>query len=496
MTRRGCGHGRLCIVTVPSSSFFFYDLETSGLSPREARIMQFAGRRTDMNLQPVGDPENVLIKLSDDILPDPDAVLITAITPQATIADGVSEAEFLKHFAEHISLPGTIFVGYNTVRFDDEFIRYLHYRNFYDPYEWQWQEGRSKWDMLDVVRMTRALRPEGIKWPVDTKGKATNRLELLTAMNGLSHEHAHDALSDVDATIAVAQLIRTKQQKLFDFLLTMRDKRKVAELVTAEEPFVYTSGSYPSEFEKTTVAYAICPQPRNQGSFVYDLRQDPSQYRELMPDQLADLWRWKKDAAEPRLPVKMLQYNHCPAVAPLGVLDKDSQKRLQIDMATIQKHLTILKSMDKFEDRLCKAWEILESSRSQGSLLSTEYDVDGALYDGFFDDGDKRSLAAVRSADPKELGALDASFTDKRLNALLPLYKARNYPKLLNPEEREGWEKFRTQRLVGGGKQSRIAKFLGRLQELSGRSGLTKNQTYLLEELRLYAESIMPEPAE
>ncbi|MEK7153130.1 MAG: exodeoxyribonuclease I, partial [Patescibacteria group bacterium] len=199
------------------ASFFFYDLETSGFGSREARIMQFAGQRTDMQLNPIGEPANVFIRLTEDILPDPDAVLVTGITPQAAIADGITEAEFLKLFTEDIAVPYTIFVGFNTVRFDDEFVRCLHYRNFYDPYEWQWQDGRSRWDLLDLVRMTRALRPEGIEWPFDIKGNPTNRLELLTALNKLEHEHAHDALSDVEATIAVARLVRNKQEKLFDF---------------------------------------------------------------------------------------------------------------------------------------------------------------------------------------------------------------------------------------------------------------------------------------
>lgn len=477
-----------------SNSFFFYDLETSGFNPREARIMQFAGRRTDLTLQPIGEPENILIKLTDEILPDPDALLVTGITPQATQMDGITEAEFLKYFAENIATPGTIFVGYNTVRFDDEFMRCLHYRNFYDPYEWQWQDGRSRWDILDVVRMTRALRPEGIAWPFDVHGKPSNRLELLTGLNGLDHEHAHVALSDVDATIAVARLIRGKQQKLFDFLLDMRDKRKVAELVNGAQPFVYTSGKYPSEFEKTTVVYPICAHPRNQGAFVYDLRHDPQQYKSSTPEQLAELWKWKKDAEEPRLPVKTLQYNRCPAVAPLGVLDEASQERLKLDMEQIRKHLASLRAMKDLEQRLCKAWEILESGRAdQGTLLSTEQDVDGAIYDGFYGDGDKRSLQAVRAADPTDLGSLHIEFKDSRLTSLLPLYKARNYPKLLTSEERMAWEKFREHRLLHGGPQSRMAKFMVRLQEVAARDGLTQNQQYILEELRLYAESIMPE---
>ncbi|HLZ15045.1 MAG TPA: exodeoxyribonuclease I [Candidatus Saccharimonadales bacterium] len=476
-----------------AASFFFYDLETSEFSPREARVMQFAGQRTSLQLDPIGEPVNVLIKLTDDILPDPDAVLITGITPQQTIMDGITEAEFLRQFENDIATPGTMMLGYNSVRFDDEFMRCMHYRNFYDPYEWQWQDGRSRWDLLDTVRMTRALRPDGIEWPFDVHGKPTNRLELLTALNKLEHEHAHDALSDVEATINVARLIRNKQTKLFDYLFAMRDKKKVAELVEKGEPFVYTSGKYASEFEKTTVVAMLSPHPKRQGgAFVYDLRHDPADWLGKTAEQLADAWKWKENRDDPRLPVKLLQYNHCPAVAPLGVLDDASRQRLHIDLGRMKRHETALKKDPDFVEKLCKAAEILDKQQ-QARLFSDEKDVDGCIYDGFFGAEDKQAMRVVRAADPAELDNLGLHFQDDRLEKLLPLYKARNYPKQLTPEEREAWEQFRTKKLLSGWQRSRLAKYVARLQDIAQKGGLTGHQEYLIEELKLYAESIMPE---
>jgi exodeoxyribonuclease I len=474
-----------------SASFFFYDLETSGVSAFGGRIMQFAGRRTDLNLNPIGEPVNEYIKLNEDILPDPEAIFITGITPQTANADGYTEAEFLKIFTEEIAVPDTIFCGFNTIRFDDEFMRCLHYRNFYDPYEWQWQDGRSKWDLLDVVRMTRALRPEGIEWPFDSTGKPTNRLELLTGLNKLEHSHAHDAMSDVDATIAVARMIRNKQTKLFDYLLNIRDKRKVSDIVESGQPFVYTSGKYAGEFEKTTVAFALTNHPKKQGMLVYDLRHDPLQYKDLSAEQLAEKWRWKKDATEPRLPVKTLQYNRCPAVAPLGVLDEASRARLKVDLATIKQNLAALKTMSDFEQKILKACDILDK-QVQTTLISTDKDIDDCIYDGFFDNQDKQAMRVVRAATAEELIDLGLKFHDQRLTALLPLYKARNYPKALNSEERAEWEAHCRRKLLTGGPHSKMGQFYNRLQEISSRDNLTSHQQYLLEELRLYGESIMP----
>lgn len=457
--------------------------------------MQFAGQRTDLELNPVGEPFNFLVKITDDILPDVDATLITGITPQMTIADGLTEAEFLREFESTVATPGTVFVGFNTIRFDDEFMRCLHYRNFYDPYEWQWQDNRSRWDLLDVVRMTRALRPQGIEWPFDIHGKPTNRLELLAALNKLNHEQAHDALSDVMATIEVARLIRNKQSKLFDYLFSMRDKKKVAELVSKGEPFVYTSGKYASEFDKTTVAVKICDHPKNGGNgsaLVFDLRHDPAEWVKLTPEQLAEAWRWKKDSDEPRLPVKDLKFNRCPAVAPLAVLNKENQQRLKLDPKQLDAHLAVLRQAKDLPDKLCKALEILDT-KQQTRLVSTDKDVDNCIYDGFFGGPDKNAMRVVRAAKPDELGDLGLKFDDSRLEALLPLYKARNYPKSLTSEERAEWEKFRARKLFDGGQNSKLVKYVARLQEVAAQKGLTGHQQYLLEELKLYAESIVPD---
>ncbi|HTE22603.1 MAG TPA: exodeoxyribonuclease I [Candidatus Limnocylindria bacterium] len=481
--------------TSTTSSFFFYDLETSGFNPREARIMQFAGQRTDLQLKPIGDPHNYLIRMSDDVLPEPDAVLITGITPQKTLAEGMHEAEFLKVFHEEIATPGTIFVGFNTIRFDDEFMRFLNYRNFYDPYEWQWQNGRSKWDLLDVVRMTRALRPDGIKWPVDSKGKPTNRLELLTSLNGLGHDHAHDALSDVTATIAVAQLIRTTQPKLFDYLLTVRDKKSIASLVMDKKPFVYASGKYPGEFEKTTVASVLAEHPQGGAALVFDLRHDPALFLEMDAAALAEAWRWRPPTEEeggPRLPVKTMKFNRCPAVAPLGVLDAASQQRLKLDPKVFTANYKKLQAAgQQFSQKVLEALQLMDK-KQQARLLEDESDVDARLYEDFFAAEDKAKMSMVRGAGAEGLSSLNVRFKDGRLEALLPLYKARNYPKSLSDEERATWERFRERKLMGGGEASRAARYFARLSELAKQPNLTGEQQYLLEELQLYGQSILP----
>lgn len=469
-------------------TFFFYDLETSGINPRMARVMQFAGQRTDSELNPIGESYNILIKLSEDVLPDPGAILVTGITPQQTWADGITEAEFFEIFSQKIAQPDTIFVGFNNIRFDDEFMRFGLYRNFYDAYEWQWADRSSRWDVLDLSRITRALRPGGIEWPFASDGKPTNRLEYLTSVNKLSHDSAHDALNDVNATIAVAKMIKKNQPKLFSYLLEMRGKKSVEEFVTKNQTFVYVSGQYSSEYEKLTVVTTLGAHPQNQGVFVYDLRVDPEKYLKMSPEQLAKTWEYNKDPDADRLPIKTLQFNKCPAIAPVGTLLPDDKKRLQVDDKVIAQNLKKLKDSRDFYPKLINAIEILDKNRKQKEVVVDSSNVDIKLYDGFVENSDKKLARDLRHTGPKQISDFALKFNDQRFKVLVPLYKARNYPKFLTADEREVWEAHKN-RIIS----KSLPTFIKTIQEISQKPDISQNDKYILEELTMYAESIAPE---
>ena len=451
----------------PEQTFFFYDLETSGLSPREDRIMQFAGIRTNIELEQIGEPVNILVKLSEDTLPSPQAIMVTKITPQSTLLDGLTEAEFCKYVSDEIFTPGTIATGYNSVRFDDEHMRYTFWRNFYDPYEWQWKDGRSRWDLLDVVRMTRALRPEDINWPVTKEGRATNRLELITKENGIVHEHAHDALSDVEALISVTRLIKEHQPQLYNYLFKMREKKAVLQLVNLENPvpFVYSCGRYSSEFNKTTVAYPIAPA-KNGNVLVFDLRCN-------LDERLAE--NRENDKFYPV--VKELKYNHCPAVAPLGVLEQgDGWSKIKLDKETVKNNLKILLSHPDFIEQM-------RTVNEQQPEFEPAIDSESALYDGFLDATDRTRCTAVRRAKANDLADFHPDFVDPRLPDLLLHYKARNFESSLSETERAKWEEYRMARI-----KRHQNDYIKQIQDLAA----TGADPYLLEELQLWYQSLLP----
>lgn len=478
-------------------TFFFYDLETSGFSPQNDRIMQFAGQRTDENLNRIGEPVNILIRLNDDVLPSPSALMVTKISPQKTVEEGYTEAEFSKMLVEEYFTPDTVIVGYNNVRFDDVHIQHLLWRNFYPPYDWQWKDGRSRWDLLDVVRMIRVLRPEGINWPfVVNEGTgekfAANKLELLTKENGILHENAHDAMSDVDGLIDVARLLKEKQPQIFDYLFKIRSKNEVQKLVNLEnpKPFVYTSGRFKVEFEKTTVAFPIAPA-KNQNVIVWDLRFSPEKFIDWSEDQIlenitADFETRSSDDFEP-IAAKILQYNKCPAVAPMGVLTEENQQRLKIDLAKIQKNLDILRKNPHFAENLRSAFE-RRSEVFQDKSSAEKPAPEARLFEGFVSRSDDIKIEAVRNSTDRELADFHPDFADERLTDLLLHYKARNFPKSLSSQEKELWEEYRVENL-----QKMMPNFMKEFQEIANNQNLNSQEEYILEEIKLWLENILPE---
>jgi exodeoxyribonuclease-1 len=468
-------------------TFYWYDYETWGLNPSYARPAQFAGIRTDLNFKPIGEPLVIYNKPTDDMLPEPDAVMITGITPQHALQEGLSEHEFAKAIHNELSKPDTISLGYNTRRFDESFNRYLFWRNFFDPYEHGWKDGASCWDIIDVVRLTRALRPDGISWP-EENGKPTNRLEKLTEANNIEHAGAHDALVDVKATIALAQLVKTAQPKLFDYAFTHRDKRSVEELLNTESmtPIVHASDKYGSEVLSTALVTPVARIEEGRQVLVFDLKTNPQAILDMTSEEIADnLFTPYRELPEEteRIGVKAIKLNSSPVLAPAGTLDDTAAERIKLDREVAERNLAFIKkNRDEIITKLVEAhkrdWPRLTGSGQKF------VDAESKLYDGFVSDGDKRLFEKVRA------GEFDVNFKDERLQDLLTHYKARNFPALLTEAERGEWESYRNERLNKS--PMNFQTYAARLQSLATDTSLNDAQRNLLEDLQLYAESIYP----
>ncbi|MFY1664801.1 exodeoxyribonuclease I [Pseudomonas sp. Pseu.R1] len=448
-----------------TSSIFWYDYETTGINPRNDRPLQVAGIRTDDQLNEIDEPVNLYCQPSDDILPHPAACLVTGITPARLAEKGLCEADFMTRVHAQLALPGTCGAGYNTLRFDDEMTRYSLYRNFYDPYAREWQGGNSRWDLIDVVRTAYALRPEGIVWP-EEEGRGTLKLERLTVANGIDHGQAHDALSDVRATIALARLIRDKQPKLYDYLFQLRSKHKVQDQIRLLQPLVHISGRFSAARSYLSVVLPLAWHPTNRNALIVcDLFHDPRPLLDEAAQTLCQrLYTRREDLLDGQLPVplKLLHINKCPVVAPLSVLREEDRERLQLDMDVYKARARDLsEGQGIWLDKLKTVYGADEFAVSD--------DPEQQLYDGFINDRDRRLCEQVRLAEPQQLASDPWLFDDPRLPELLFRYRARNFAETLNDVERQRWLSFCQQRLTDpeAGAPNTLKAFTKALLELS-----------------------------
>lgn len=476
---------------MPNQTFYWHDYETWGADPSRDRASQFAGVRTDADLNIIGEPLVIYNRPTPDMVPQPEACLVTGITPQEALEKGLPERDFIRAIHAELSQPGTCGVGYNSIRFDDEVTRYTLYRNFFDVYAREWQNGNSRWDLIDVVRLCCALRPEGIEWPVGENGATSFKLELLTAANGLSHEAAHDALSDVHATIDLARLIKREKPKLFDYALGLRKKQHVARLLdmNRQKPVLHISSRYPASRYCAALVMPLAMHPVNKNSVIaVDLMADPQPLIELSAVEVAKrVFARTEDLAEgvERIPLKEIHLNRSPMVATLNLLDESAQARLQIDMARCERHWQQLSE--------CSALKLKLDDIYNQRQFEPETDPDRMLYSGgFFGNDDRRLMNDILECDGRKLAEHSFPFTDKRLGDLLFRYRGRNFPDSLSPEEQGLWQEFCHQRVHrdDGGGSITAAACLAKIEQLRADGQLNVDKLAVLDALERHVRTL------
>lgn len=479
-----------------SETLYWHDYETFGAVPAVDRPVQFAGLRTDLDLNPVGEPLVIYARPPLDYLPQPAACLITGITPQHAQEHGLGEAEFITAIHSELAAPNTCALGYNSLRFDDEVTRYTLYRNLFDPYAREYRNGCSRWDLIDAVRTAYALRPEGIEWPLREDGLPSFRLEELTAANGLDHGSAHDALSDVEATIGVARLLRERQPRLYEHLFTSRSKQAVQRLVDVPSmrPLLHVSGMFGAARANLGLVAPLAWHPTNRNELIcFDLSSDPAPLFELPADQLRERLYAPRDAlpeGERRPGLKSVHINRCPVLLPPKMADTAIAERAGLDGALCRRHLAQLRDYDKrspgaLESKLRQVVEQREFRRSD--------DPERQLYGAFIPAEDRQLLDRLRELSPEELATASAPFADERMEELLFRYRARNYPDSLSEEERVRWDTLRFQRISDTDDSDRLdlERFHREIDERLTDSAISERDRDILQALQSWGDTLL-----
>ncbi len=472
-----------------NTTLLWHDYETWGVNPRFDRACQFAAIRTDTELNIIDDPVMLYCRPTPDFLPSPESAMITGITPQQMAEKGVNEADFFEIIHQQFSRPGTCGVGYNSLRFDDEVTRFGFYRNYFDPYAREWQNGNSRWDILDLVRMTHALRPQGINWVEREPGIPGFRLDQLTVANGICHEDAHDALADVRATIEMARLIRERQPRLYDYYFELRNKRKAAQLLdmAKQEMLLHITGMYPATLGCIAPVIPLIQHPLNKNAVVvYDLRHSPDKLLGMPADEIQHLLYTPKDdlvEGEERPPLKTVQINKSPALAPLSTLSSEMAERWIIDLDSAAQYRRQLLNDERIAATLSEVFQQRKEFEQQ--------DVDSALYGGFLNSRDRGLSEQVRQSSPQQLAAWQPNFADGRLQELYFRYRARNWPESLTADEQHRWREFCDARNLRGERGAALT--LDAYQELIAglrTDELTEEKQRILNEMEHWPEEI------
>ncbi|CAK8725319.1 exodeoxyribonuclease I [Candidatus Electrothrix laxa] len=463
-------------------TLLWHDYETWGIDPRRDRPAQFAALRTDSELEEISEPIMLYCRPADDFLPHPEAAMLTGISPQEAAGKGLNEAEFFGRINAAFSEPGTCGVGYNSIRFDDEVTRFGFYRNFIDPYAREWQNGNSRWDIIDLVRLTYALRPEDINWPEKKDGSVSFKLEDLTAANGIEHNGAHDALSDVRATIALARLIKELKPRLYAYYFNLRSKHEAARMLDLRGHGVvlHVSGMYPAAQGCIAPVIPLLQHPRNKNEIiVYDLRRDPQNLLRMTVDEMEDnLYTRNEDLPEgvERIALKGVHLNKSPALAPINTLTPGLAEQWQVNWQQVEQHCQQLLADSTLETRLVELYLRVPDTGIP--------DVDSALYTGFISNNDRRLCDGLLRKSPEQLAEWVPGFEDERLHPLYFRYRARNWPETLNEKETDQWRQFREARLLAGefANELTLYKYQHILEEML-QQGIPENRQKLFKRL-------------
>ena len=425
----------------PADTFLWYDIETSGTSPANDRIVQFASLRTDADLKPIDPPFSTYIQLAPEVVPWPEALLVTGITPQ-TLVTGRSEWEAMTEIHRIFETERTCVVGYNNLLFDDEFIRYTLYRNLLDPYAREWRDGNSRWDIIDLGRAAAALRPQGIEWPV-IDDRPSFRLQAIAEANGLTHEIPHDALSDVSATIDLARLIRKHQPKLYQYGLSFRSKDVARRMLLpfGQKICIHSARTFANVRYGTAPVLSLAQHPEIDASIIVaDLGRDVSALIEHSAEDLAEALFAKE--VEERPPLHQVRLNRCPFLAPLSVLRPADAERMGINRDLVLERQAALAATPDLDRKIAQVYGRRDERGDRPR------DVEERLYEGFISNADRSRCESLQ----RELRASapwpDISFADSRLRELGDRLRARMRPESLDASERAAWKRHIVDRLI------------------------------------------------
>lgn len=437
---------------INTNHFIWHDYETSGINKALDRPVQFAAIKTDNYLKPTGEQWDFYCKLTNDIIPKASAMVLTRINPFYLEKEGLEEYEFAKKIFDIMIEPNTCSLGYNTIKFDDEVTRNLFYRNFFEIYDRENKNGNSRWDLIDLTRAFYAISPDGLKWPKKDDGTPDFKLENLAKENDLIQEQAHNALSDVRATLNLAQILRKNNKDLFDYIYLMKSKENIIQLMD-DNLKQYKLLGWVSSFVKANQGCLTFIQPflkvKNFGEqyWCVDFTSSEEAFNELIQNPKKCLLnKFKKQDDEISLGGALCQIrpNKSPIIIHPSKLKKVDWGRLGISGDEIKQRYAKIQSFLKNEEWLKEINEAIYELPK----IEPYIDVEQKIYQGnFLSYDDKRRCSLIRGK-KEPIDKMWPKFSDERMSELLFRYKNRHSIETTEKEKAD-WKEWVKKKLIG-----------------------------------------------
>ena len=443
-------------------SFLFFDFETDGKGFASCRPVQFAAIRTDLALNPIGEPTMLFMRPPIDRLPSPHAIAVHKKAPWEQEA-GLPEGAFARAIQALVEEPGTICVAHNGHSFDYKVLQHLLYRNILPPYDWMHSAGRSRFDTLPLLRGVHAFSPGAMPFAAREDGGVSYKLDLTAAANGIDASSAHDALADVETMISLFERARSAAPAVTKHYFSLRFKSNVDE-VLQEAMFWLLLPTNPAA-QKCASLYTRLGVTDRSEVVLWDLRVNPRVFIDVTPEELV-LRQFSKDDAllemgAVRPGLQPIRANQAPFVAPVDMAHSVLWDDAELNATDVDRNLAWLSD----HQRLTESWVEAYQSRKNAFTAENE-DVEEQLFGDLIlgpDEGRLRRLRQRLARDGSLGEPVDVRkmhFDDGRLSEICFRFIARNYPHRLTAKGKQYWELFVSRRL-----QEDALRFLADLKE-------------------------------
>ena len=414
--------------------FVFYDTETTGTETAFDQILQFAAIKTDDELNELGE-FNIRCRLLPHVVPSPGALLATKVHPDLLIDPSLpSHYEAIRAIrGKLIEWSPAIFLGYNSIAFDEDLLRQALFQTLHPPYLTN-TNGNARGDVMRVAHAVNLFYPGTLEIPTDAKGKQTFRLDRLAPANGYNHDDAHEALADVRATIFIARLVRNRARPVWDDLMRATNKAAVHKMA-AERTLLSMAERYGAR-TCSWIVTACGSNPENSGQLaVFDLNYDPAKYLTLSVEELIDALN-----ASPKV-IRTVRANAQPIIRSADAAPNIDQI-LKVSVREAEERASAIRSNQNFQTRVRKALALRYADKTPPEHLEQR------IYDGFPSKADEILMNRFHYADWSDRPSIAEEIKDDRLRQFACRLLFFESPEVMAPAKLNELKAWRITRLM------------------------------------------------